>query len=127
MNVTDQLDRQLRATNVAKLGMRLSCVETRPALKLFLGLEATPLDLRHNRTELDALCKVEHFLMMSKRRTKKIWSSNLGRKLKSCVMMPDRVMRIRSVCLLRSEKWVRKKLRSFMIRAVIVILSGQSW
>ena len=30
MNVTDQLDRQLRATNVAKLGMRLSCVETRP-------------------------------------------------------------------------------------------------
>ena len=77
---------QLRATNVAKLGMRRSFVETHPALKLFRGVESTPLDLRHNRTELDALGKLEDYRMMPKRKMKSIWSSNLERKL--CVMVP---------------------------------------
>ena len=46
------------------------------------------LDLRHNRTELDALHKLEDYHMMPKQRMKNIWSSNLERKLKSCVMVP---------------------------------------
>ena len=58
-----------------------------PALKLLLGVEATPLDLRHNRTELDPLHKMEDYRMMQKRKMKNIWSSNWERKLKSCVMV----------------------------------------
>ena len=63
-SITDQLDTQLRATNVVKLGMRRGIVGTHPALKLLLGVEITPLDLRHNRTELDALHKLEDYWMM---------------------------------------------------------------
>ena len=54
--------------------------------KRFCRNQATPLDLRHNRTELDALRKLEKYRMMPKRRTKNIWSLNLRRKLKSYVM-----------------------------------------
>ena len=87
MSITDQLDAQLRATNAVKLGMKRDSVGTHPALKLFLGVEATPLNLRHNRTDLIALRKLEDYWMMPKRRIKNIWSSNLERKLKSCVMV----------------------------------------
>ena len=59
-----------------------------PTLKLLLGVEATPLDLRHNPTELDALCKLEDYRIRPERRMKNIWSSNLERKLKSYVMVP---------------------------------------
>ena len=76
MSTTDQLDTQLRATNV-KLGMRRGTVRTHPTLKLLLGVEATPLDLRHNRIELDALRKLEDYRMMPKRMMKNIWSSNV--------------------------------------------------
>ena len=88
MSITDQLDMQSRATNVVKLGMREGSVGTLPALKLLLGVEATPLDLRHNRTELDALRKLEDYRMRPERMMKNIWSSNLERKSKSCVMVP---------------------------------------
>ena len=88
MSITDQLDTQLLATNVAKLGMRGGSVGTHPAFKLPLWVEATPLYLRHNHTELDALRKLEDYRMMQKRRTKNIWSSNLERKLKLCAMGP---------------------------------------
>ena len=88
MSITDLVDTQLRATNVEKLGLRRGSVETFPALKLFLGVEATPLDLHPNSTELDALHKLEDYLMMPKQRMKNIWSSNRERKLKSCVMVP---------------------------------------
>ena len=37
-----------------------------PALKLFLGVEATLLDLRHNPTKLDALRKLEDCGMIPK-------------------------------------------------------------
>ena len=104
MSITDQVGTQLRATNVAKLGMRRGSVGIPSALKLFLGVEATPLDLRHNPTELDALRKLEDFRMMPKQRMKNIWSSNLKRILKSCVMVPASAMKIGSVCLLRPEK-----------------------
>ena len=87
MSITDQLDTQLRATNVAKLGMRRGSVGISPALKLLLGEKATPLDLRHNPTELDALRKLEDYGMMPKQRMKNIWSSHRERKLKSCVMV----------------------------------------
>ena len=87
MGITDQLDTQSRATNVAKLGMRRGSVGISTAFKLFLGVEATPLDLRDNLTELDALRKLEDCQMMPKQRMKNIWSSNLERKLKSCVMV----------------------------------------
>ena len=88
MSVTDQLDTQLRATNVAKLGMRRDSVGTLPALRLLFGEEATPLDVAHNSTELDVLRKLEDYRMMPKQRMKNIWSSNLERKLKSCTMVP---------------------------------------
>ena len=71
-----------------KTGHEKSFVGTHPALKLFLVVEAATLDLRHNRTEFDALRKLEGYRMMPKRRMKNIWSSNLERKLKSCVMAP---------------------------------------
>ena len=87
MSITDQLDTQPRATNVVKLGMRRGSVGTTPALKLFFGVEATPLDLRHNRTELDALHNLEDYRMMQKRKMKNIWSSNRERKLRSCAMV----------------------------------------
>ena len=87
MSITDRLNTQLRATNKMKLGMRRGTVGTHPALKLILGVEATPLELRHNRTELDALHKLEDYRMMQKRKMKNIWSSNRERKLKSCVMV----------------------------------------
>ena len=58
-----------------------------PALKLLLGVEATPLDLCHNRTELDALHKLGDYRMMQKRKMKNIWSSNRERKLKSCLVV----------------------------------------
>ena len=45
------------------------------------------LDLRHNRTKLDALHKLENYRMMQKRKMKNTWSSNRERKLKSCVMV----------------------------------------
>ena len=54
MSKTDQVDARLLATNAAKLGIRRGSVGTPPALKLFLRVKATPLDLRHNPTELDA-------------------------------------------------------------------------
>ena len=72
MNITDQLDTQSRATNVVKLGMGRGTVGTTPALKLLLGIEASPLDLRRNRTELDALHKLEDYRMMQKRNMKNI-------------------------------------------------------
>ena len=78
MNITDQLDTQLRATNVVKLSMRRASVGTPPSLKLFLGMEPTPRDLRHNRAQLDGLRKLEDYCMMPKQRTKSISSSNLG-------------------------------------------------
>ena len=87
MSITDQLDTQLRSTNVVKLGIKRGAVETVPALTLLLGVEAIPLDLRHNRTELDALHKLEDYWKMQKRKMKNIWSSNRERKLKSCVMV----------------------------------------
>ena len=87
MNITDKLDTQSRATNVVKLGMRKGSVGTTPALKLLLGVEAITLDLPHNRTELDALHKLEDYRMMQKRKMKDIRSSNRERKLKSCVMV----------------------------------------
>ena len=87
MSITDQLDTQPRATNVVKLGMRRGSVGTIPALNLLLGVEAIPLDLRYNRTELDALHKLEDYRMMPKRKMKNIWSLNRERKLKSCVMV----------------------------------------
>ena len=86
MSITDQVDTQLRATNVANPGMIKGSVGTPPTLKLLLGVEATPLDLRHNRTEFNALRKLEDYRMRPERRMKNIWSSNLERKLKSCVM-----------------------------------------
>ena len=127
MSITDQLDTQLRATNVVKLDMRKGSVGTTPALKLLLGVEAIPLDLRHNRTELDALHILEDYRMMQKRKIKNISSSNRERKLRSCVMVLTRVMKIRIVCLLRPEKWVRIKLKSFVIQAAMALLSGESW
>ena len=84
MSITDQVDTQLRATNVAKLCMRRGSVGTPPALNLLLGVKATPLDLPHHRTELDALRKLEDYRMMPKRRMKNIWSLNLERKLSCC-------------------------------------------
>ena len=87
MNITQQLDTQSRATNVVKLGMRRGTVGTTPALKLLLGEEATPSDLRHNRSELDALHKLEDYRMMQKRKMENIWSLNRERKLTSCVMV----------------------------------------
>ena len=127
MSITDQLDTQLRATNVVKLDMRKGSVGTTPALKLLLGVEAIPLDFRHNRTELDALHILEDYRMMQKRKIKNISSSNRERKLRSCVMVLARVMKIRIVCLLRPEKWVRIKLKSFVIQAAMALLSGESW
>ena len=87
MSITDQLDTRLRATNVVKVGMRRGTVGTHPAAKLLLGVEATPLDLRHNCTELDALHKLGDYRMMQKRKMENIWSSNRERKLNSCVMV----------------------------------------
>ena len=87
MGINDQQDTQSRATNVVKWGMRRGTVGTTLALKLFLWVEATPLDLRHNRTELDALHKLEDYWIMQKRKMKNIWSSNRERKLKSSVMV----------------------------------------
>ena len=66
----------------ATLGIRRGTVGTTPALKLFLGVEATPLDFRHNRIEVDALHKLEDYRMMQKRKMKNIWSSNWERKLR---------------------------------------------
>ena len=71
-----------------KIGHEKSFCWNTPALKLFLGVEETLLDLRHNPTELDALRKLEDCRMMPKQKMKNIWSLNLGRKLKSCVMVP---------------------------------------
>ena len=88
MSITGQLDMQLRATNVAKLGMRRGSFGIPPALKLFFGVEATPLDLIDDPTQLDVLCKLEDYRMMPKQKMKNIWSSNLERKLKPCVMVP---------------------------------------
>ena len=79
--ITDQLDAQLCATNVVKLGMRRGTVGAHPAPKLLLGVEATPPDLRHSRTELDALHKLEDYRMLQKRKMENIWSSNWERKL----------------------------------------------
>ena len=59
-----------------------------PALKPLHRVEATPLDLCHNRTKLDVLRKLEDYQMIPKQRMKNIWSSNLGSKLKSCRMVP---------------------------------------
>ena len=87
MSVTDQLDTQLRASNVAILGMRRGSVGTTPAFKLFLEVEETPLNLPHNHTKLEALRKLEDYWMMPKQRMKNIWSSNWERKLKSCVIV----------------------------------------
>ena len=87
MSTTDQLDTQSRATNVVKLDMRRGSVGTTPALKMLLGVKTIPLDLRHNRTELDALHKLEDYRIMQKQKMKNIWSSNLERKLRSCVMV----------------------------------------
>ena len=87
MSITDQLDTQLRATNVVKLDMRKGSVGTTPTHKLLLGVEAIPLDLRHNRTELDALHILEDYRMMQKRKIKNISSLNRERKLRSCVMV----------------------------------------
>ena len=86
MSITDQLDAQLRATNVVKLGMGKGSVGTIPVLKLLPGLEATPPDFRHNRTELDARHKLEDYQLMQKQKMN-IWSSNRERKLRSCVMV----------------------------------------
>ena len=88
MSITNQVDTQLRVTNVAKLGMRRDPIGTTPALKLLLGVEVTHLGLHHNRTKLDVLRKLEDYRMMPKRRMKNIWSSNLERKLKLCIMVP---------------------------------------
>ena len=88
MSIIDQLDTQLRATNVAKLGTRRGTVGTTSALRLLLGVEATPLYLRHNPTELDALRKLEDYRRRPERRMKNIWSSCLERKLKSSIMVP---------------------------------------
>ena len=88
MSITDQLDTQLHATNVAKLGMRRGSAGITPTLSMFLGMEATLLGLRHNPTELDALRKLEDYWMMPKQRMKNIWSLNLERKSKSCVIVP---------------------------------------
>ena len=66
MSTIDQLDTQLRATNVVKLGMRRGSVATHPAPKPFLGVEAAPLDLRYTCTRLDALCKLEDCWMVPK-------------------------------------------------------------
>ena len=79
--------RAVRATNVVKLGMRIGTVAMHPAPKQLPGVEATPLDLRHNRTELDELHKLEDYRMMQKRKMENIWSSNRERKLKLCVMV----------------------------------------
>ena len=88
MSITNQVDTQSRATNVPKLGMRKSSVGITPALKLLLGVEATPLGLRHNRNKLDALRKLEDYQMRQEQKMKNIWSSNRERKLKSCAMVP---------------------------------------
>ena len=88
MSITDQLDTQLHATNVAKLGMRRGSAGITPTLSMFLGMEATLLGLRHNPTKLDALRKLEDYWMMPKQRMKNIWSLNLERKSKSCVIVP---------------------------------------
>ena len=85
MSITDLLDTQSRATNVVKLGMRRGSIT--PTLKLLLGVEATPLDLCHNRTELDALHKLEDYRMMQKRKMKNSWSSNREKKLGLFVMV----------------------------------------
>ena len=87
MSITDLLDTQSRATNVVKLDMRRGSVGTTPALKLLLGVKTIPLDLRHNRTELDALHKLEDYRMIQKQEMKNICSSNRERKLRSCVMV----------------------------------------
>ena len=87
MSITDQLDTQSYATNVVKLGTSGDFIGMHPALKLPLGVEATPLDLCHNRIELDALHKLEDYQMMQKQKMKNIWSSNRERKLKSHVMV----------------------------------------
>ena len=88
MSITDQLDTQLHATNVAKSGMRRGSAGITPTLSMFLGMETTLLGLRHNPTELDALRKLEDYWMMPKQRMKNIWSLNLERKSKSCVIVP---------------------------------------
>ena len=67
--------------------MRRGTVGTHPAPKLLLGVEATPLDLCHSGTELDALHKLGDYRMMQKRKMENIWSSNRERKLKSCAMV----------------------------------------
>ena len=72
MSITDQLDTRLRATKMVKLGMRRGFVGTHPALKLLLGVKSTPLDLRHNSIELDALRKLEDCRMTPKQRVKSI-------------------------------------------------------
>ena len=87
-STADQLDIQLRTTNVVKLGVKRGCVGTLSALKLLLGVEATPLDLRHKPTELDTLRKLADYRMMPKRKMKNIWSWNRERELKSYVMVP---------------------------------------
>ena len=87
INITDQLDTQSHATNVEELGTSGDFVGTPSALKLPLVVKATPSDFRHNRSELDALHKLEDYRMMQKRKMKNIWSSNRERKLKSCVMV----------------------------------------
>ena len=71
MSITDQLYTQLSSINVVK-SVRRGSVGTTPALKLFLGIEATPLDLRHNRTELDALRKLDDYRIIPKRRMENI-------------------------------------------------------
>ena len=95
MSITDHLDMQLRATNEAELGTSGDFVGTQPALKLFFGVKETTLDLSHYPTELDALRKLEDYQIRPKQRMKNIWSSNLKRKSKSCVMVPAWVMKIK--------------------------------
>ena len=52
--------------------MKRGSAGTPAALKLLLGVEATPLDIRHNRTELDALRKLQDYQMMQGKSGKKI-------------------------------------------------------
>ena len=48
----------------SKIGLEKRFGRNTPALKLFLEVEATPLDLRHNPTELNMLRKLEDHRMM---------------------------------------------------------------
>ena len=58
MSIIDQLGTQLRDNNVAKLGTTRSFVRTHPALKLFLGVEATPPDLTSQPYRVECAAQV---------------------------------------------------------------------